>query len=220
MRIVILGPPGAGKGSLASLCHERLALAHLSTGALFREEIARRSPLGKRVNRYVSKGQLVPDKLVVEVMAKKLRNMSTTRFVLDGFPRTKGQAAGFDKVLAKRPRQSLDGVVYLTSPQSLLVRRLSGRRVCGRCGANYHLRTMRPARSGRCDRCKGELIMRKDDQPATIRARLRLDRRMAQPLLNYYREQGLLYPLDGRGLIGGVFSRALKLFRRNGWLKA
>jgi adenylate kinase len=109
--------------------------------------------------------------------------------------------------------------VYLTSPEPLLIRRLSGRRVCQRCGANYHVRTMRPKHSGRCDRCRGRLIIRKDDRPETIRKRLQVDRRAAAPLLAYYRRRKLLYRVDGRGHIETVYRRTLALFRRLGWLK-
>ncbi len=218
MRIVLLGPPGAGKGSLAWLCSERLGLAHLSTGEIFRQEMARNSMLGQRVKRYVTSGRLVPDALVVRVMSSRLGQGALTKgFVLDGFPRTAGQAAGLDRTLTQR-KQPLDGAVYLTSPELLLIRRLSGRRVCSRCGANYHLRTMRPRRTGRCDRCQGALITRKDDQPATIKNRLAIDHRAAKPLLAYYRRHRLLYAVDGRGHIETVFVRAMKLFQRQRWL--
>ena len=217
MRLVLLGPPGAGKGSLATLCETRLGVAHISTGEIFRHEIARGSALGRRVQRYVANGRLVPDALVVKVMAAHL-SLSLLRkgFVLDGFPRTARQAAGLDRVL-RRKGAPLDGAVYLTSPQPLLIRRLSGRRVCRRCGANYHIRTMKPKRAGRCDRCGGVLITRKDDQIETVRKRLAVDRAAADPLLRYYRRRNLLQLVDGRGRIDTVFVRAMRVFRRRGW---
>ncbi|MBI2104594.1 MAG: nucleoside monophosphate kinase [Candidatus Omnitrophica bacterium] len=217
MRIVLLGPPGAGKGSLASLYDIRLGIAHLSTGEIFRQEIARRSALGRRVRRYVLSGRLVPDALVVEVMAARLRRARAAGFVLDGFPRTAGQAQGLDRVLARQWRR-LDAAVYLISPQPLLVKRLSGRRVCSRCGANYHLRTMRPKRAGRCDRCGGRLTVRKDDQPRMIRKRLAVDRKAAAPLVAYYRRRGLLHRVNGVGNVETVYRRTLALFRRHRWL--
>ncbi len=219
MRIVLLGPPGAGKGSLASLYDMRLGTAHLSTGEIFRQEIARHSALGRRVRRYVMSGRLVPDALVVEVMAARLRRARGRGFVLDGFPRTAGQAAGLDRVLARQGRR-LDAAVYLTSPQPLLVKRLSGRRVCSRCGANHHLRTMRPKRPGRCDRCGGRLAVRKDDQPRMIRRRLSVDRKAARPLVAYYRGRGLLYQVNGVGNVETVYRRTLALFRRHRWLSS
>lgn len=219
MRIVLLGPPGTGKGSLAALCEARLGVTHLSPGQIFRQEMARNSALGLRVKRYVTSGRLVPDALVVQVMSAHLGTRTRTRrgFVLDGFPRTNGQAIGLSRVLQRRG-QPLDGAVYLTSPQAVLVRRLSGRRVCARCGANYHIRTMKPKRANRCDRCQAPLVIRKDDQPQTIARRLAVDRRAAAPLLAYYRRQRLLYRVDGAGRIETVFVRAMTLFRRRGWL--
>jgi adenylate kinase len=202
---------------VASLYHARLGIAHLSTGGLFRQEMARRSPLGRRVQRYVASGRLVPDALVIQVMATHLDRRTLRRgCVLDGFPRTAGQAAGLDRLLRQRGAL-LDGAVYLAAPQALLIRRLSGRRVCGRCGANYHIRTMRPQRAGRCDRCHGPLTIRKDDQPATIRNRLAIDRRVAEPLLRYYRRRGCLHPLNASGSPEAVFARSLRLFHRQGW---
>jgi len=219
VRIVLLGPPGAGKGSLASLYRKRLGTPHLSTGQIFREEIARNSALGRRVRAYVTSGRLVPNSLVVEVMAKRLsgRGGSARGFILDGFPRTRAQAAGLDRML-RRNRQELDGAVYLTSPPSLLVRRLSGRRVCARCGENYHIRTMRPKRLGRCDRCNGRLTTRKDDRPETIRKRLSIDRKAAAPLLAYYRQKRLLFFVDGAGHVETVYKRTVGLFQRHGWV--
>lgn len=213
-----MGPPGAGKGSLASLCEQRLSLPHVSTGEIFRQEIARNSPLGRRVRRYVTSGRLVPNALVVQVMAKRLASAElATGYVLDGFPRTAGQAAGLDRVLQRRGT-CLDGAVYLATPVSVLIRRLSGRRVCGRCGVNYHIRTMRPKRPGRCDRCGRRLMIRKDDQPEMILRRLAVDRTTATPLLRYYRRRGLLYRVNGAGALEAAFQRMARLFRRQGWM--
>lgn len=217
MRIVLLGPPGAGKGSLASLYADRLGAPHLSTGEIFRHEIARGSELGKRVKGYVTKGRLVPDGLVVEVMAARLKQAGSEGFILDGFPRTAGQAKGLDRVL-RQANLDLTAAVYLTSPRELLVRRLTGRQVCSKCGENYHIRTMRPKKAGICDKCGGRLTVRKDDEPRTIRKRLALDHKNASPLLAYYKKQGLLYPVNGQGRVETVYDRTLKLFRRKGWL--
>ncbi len=203
---------------MASLCSARLGVAHVSTGEVFRQAIARGSLLGRRVRRYVSGGRLVPDALVVEVMAARLRGAVLARgFVLDGFPRTEGQAIGLDAVLRERGTP-LEGAVYLTSPLSVLIRRLSGRLVCRKCGANYHIRTMPPKEAGRCDRCRGGLVTRKDDRAATIRKRLAIDRRAGRPLLTHYQRQRLLHRLNGAGYIETVFRRALRLFRQQGWL--
>ena len=193
-------------------------MPHVSTGEIFRQEMVRKSALGRRVQRFVTSGRLVPDQLVVQVMAKRLSDACCQRgFVLDGFPRTVGQARGLDAVI-KKAGQPLDGAVYLEAPRALLVRRLSGRRVCSRCGANYHLRTMRPKQPGRCDRCGGALITRNDDLPSTILRRLAIDQAKAAPLLRYYQRQELLHRIDGRGSIERVFVRAIVLCRRQGWL--
>ncbi|MDP3702830.1 MAG: nucleoside monophosphate kinase [Candidatus Omnitrophota bacterium] len=215
---MLLGPPGAGKGSLASLVEKRLHVKHVSTGDIFRQEIARRSVLGRRVCAYVTSGRLVPDALVVSVMAARLsRSQLDCGIVLDGFPRTRGQAQGLDRVLRQR-RRPLDGAVYLVAPLALLVRRLSGRRVCPRCGAIYHVRTMKPKRAGICDRDQARLILRKDDEPQTIRKRLLIDRAASKPLLAYYQRRGVLYRISGAGRLDDTFDRAHVLFVRRGWL--
>ena len=219
MRIVLLGPPGAGKGSLASLVQRRLGVRHVSTGDIFRQEIARRSVLGRRVRGYVTNGRLVPDALVVKVMTARISTAQLDRgLVLDGFPRTQGQAAGLDRVL-KRFGRPLDGAVYLAAPLTLLVRRLAGRRVCPRCGANYHVRTMKPKRPGRCDRCETRLIIRRDDEPETIKKRLAIDQAASKPLLTYYRRRGVLYRINGAGRLDKVFERVRNVCVRHGWLK-
>lgn len=217
MRIVLLGPPGAGKGSLALLCKIQLKLKHLSTGQIFREEMAKGSALGEKVRAFVTNGRLVPDDLVTHVMVARLSAKRYRAFVLDGFPRTQGQAAGLDKAL-ERLHMPLNGAVYITSPQPLLIRRLSGRLVCSRCGANYHVRTMRPKQRGLCDRCSAKLITRKDDQIKTIRRRLAIDHKTCKPLLDYYKKRKVLYRVDGRGRIATVFIRANKLFHRQRWV--
>ena len=217
LRIVLLGPPGSGKGTLAQQFSKRVGLAHLSAGELFRQEILRRSTLGKRVSRYVTSGRLVPDAIVVRVMTKRLsRRLLGQGVVLDGFPRTVGQAQGLDTFLA-HTRHPLDGAIALRCPARALIVRLGGRRICSRCGAIYHVKNMPPKQAGRCDRCGGSLSVRKDDQVATIRKRLAIDRVQSQPLLAYYRQQRRLYRLDGSGSSEQVFRRSMVLFRRQGW---
>jgi len=195
-----------------------MGLTHLSAGELFRQEIRRRSALGKQVSRYVTSGRLVPDAIVVRVMTKRLsRRLLGQGVVLDGFPRTVGQAQGLDAFLA-HTRQPLDGVITLRCPARVLIVRLGGRRICSRCGAIYHVKNIRPKRAGRCDRCGGSLSVRKDDQVATIRKRLAIDRAQSQPLLAYYRQQRRLYRLDGSGSSEQAFRRSMRLFRQQGWL--
>jgi adenylate kinase len=159
----------------------------------------------------------VPDELVVSVMAKQLAPRRATRgLVLDGFPRTVGQAKGLDAVLSGRGL-ALDGAVYLDCPTPLLISRLSGRRVCSRCGKNYHIRTMRPKQAGLCDVCGGALIVRKDDQVNTITKRLVIDRAQAKPLLEFYRQRHVLYRISGSGGVARVFQRLQRLMQQHGW---
>ena len=218
MRVVFLGPPGTGKGSLALLCEQRMGVARVSTGEIFRHEIARKSALGKEVQKFVSTGQLVPDDLVVKVMTKRLASPKFAKgFILDGFPRTAAQAVGLDAALAKR-RIPLRGAVYISSPTSVLVTRLSGRRVCSKCGTNFHIRTMKPKKAGICDLCGSKLVLRADDQPATVRKRLAVAAKTEAPLLSHYKSVKLLHRVDGRGRIEAVYRRTLALFKRLGWV--
>ncbi|MBI4353998.1 MAG: nucleoside monophosphate kinase [Candidatus Omnitrophica bacterium] len=219
LRLVLLGPPGAGKGTLAGILEKELGLAHVSTGEIFRDEIRRKTSLGKTVNRFVTSGRLVPDELVVSVMAGQLARRRKGRgLALDGFPRTVGQAKGLEAFLSDRGL-ALDGAIYLDCPTPLLIARLSGRRVCSRCGSNYHIRTMRPRRSGVCDACGGTLIVRKDDQVNTITKRLVIDRAQATPLLDFYRQHHRLYRVSGSGGAVRVFQRVQRLMQQRGWLK-
>jgi len=202
------------------MLEERLGLVPLSTGELFRQEISRRSALGRRVSRYVTQGLLVPDALVVTVMTSRLTQARLRRgMVLDGFPRTIGQAQGLDRFLERR-RRPLDAAVYLACSSAVLIRRLGGRQVCRACGAIYHVRNMPPKRRGLCDRCGGALVVRQDDRAATIRKRLEVDRGQARPLLDYYARKRRLHQLNGNGSSEQVLTRAMGLFQRQGWVKA
>ena len=217
VRIVLLGPPGSGKGTLAQTLSGHFTLPHLSTGDMFRREIARRSALGRTVQAYVESGRLVPDELVVRVMTKQLTPRMLQRgFVLDGFPRTVGQADGLNRYLTAK-RRPLDGAVYLACSSQVLIRRLSGRRVCKACGAIYHVRNMRPKRAGICDRCGGALITRKDDAVSTIATRLAVDRAKVKPLLAYYRTRRLLFRIDSNETNEKTFRRIQQLFGRQSW---
>lgn len=218
LRIVLLGPPGSGKGTLAQTLSQRFKLPHLSTGDIFRREIARRSALGRTVQAYVESGRLVPDALVVRVMTKQLTARMLQRgFVLDGFPRTVGQADGLNRYLTAK-RRPLEGAVYLACTAKVLISRLSGRRVCKACGAIYHVRNMPPKRSGVCDRCGGALITRKDDAVSTITTRLAVDRAQVKPLLAYYRTRKVLFRIDSNETNQVTFRRIQRLFHRHGWV--
>jgi adenylate kinase len=215
---VLLGPPGSGKGTLAAQLKDALGLAHLSTGEIFRQEVKRKTPLGRKVEQFVSNGQLVPDDVVVAVMTKRLTPTRRRQgFMLDGFPRTVGQAQGLEAFL-RAHRAPLTGVIALACPASRLIVRLSGRQVCPQCGAIYHVDRMPPKRKGVCDQCGNKLTVRKDDHVETIKKRLRIDALEAKPLLSHYRRAKLLHRVDGSGSSQRAFASAMTLFRRQGWI--
>lgn len=206
-RLVMLGAPGAGKGTQAALITARLGVPHISTGDLLRTAIREGSPLGRRVASIVERGDLVPDALVGEVMEERLaRPDAADGFLLDGFPRTVAQADLLDRILARRG-QALDRVVDLSVPEAEIVDRIAGRRSCGRCGAVYHVRNHPPKAAGLCDRCGGALQQRPDDREEVVSGRLRAYREQTAPLTARYRAAGLLAEIDGRGRPEDVFGR-------------
>lgn len=196
MRIVLLGPPGSGKGTQAELLAEKMGFVHYSTGEVFREHIKRRSPIGVKVEGYVVSGKLVPDEIVLEVVEEFLRENAGARIVFDGFPRTLAQAQGLEGLLT-RMGMKLNLVVLIALSDEEVVRRLSSRRQCRVCGKIYNLSFSPPKRDGVCDECGGELYQRDDDREETIRARLRVYQEETSPLVDYYERQGKLVRIDG-----------------------
>lgn len=209
MRIVLLGPPGAGKGTQAKLMQERIGLSHISTGDLLRAAIAERNELGRAAQAYVARGDLVPDTLVIEMIDQHLRQCGGAGcFMLDGFPRNVTQAEALEHLL-RQQHIPLDHVVSLEVGRDELIRRLSGRRTCGRCGAMYHVTLDPPTSAGVCDRCGGALFQRDDDREETIRARLHVYDAATAPLTAFYRARGLLREIDGTGTAAQVLERVL-----------
>ncbi|MEM3078991.1 MAG: nucleoside monophosphate kinase [Thermoproteota archaeon] len=186
MRLVIFGPPGSGKGTYASRLAPRLGVPHISTGDILREEVKSGSELGRSISSYVSNGKLVPDEVVNRVMEKRLSQEDCKRgFILDVYPRTLQQAFFLDRF------SKIDFVINLNVPDEVIVRRLSSRLVCRRCGAIYNRITLPPRVEGVCDKCGGELYQRDDDKPEVVRERIRIYKNEAAPLLEHYRRTGV-----------------------------
>ena len=199
MRVAFLGPPGAGKGTQARDLAKEWGVLHLATGDMLREAVAAGSPLGREAKGYMEQGALVPDDVIIRMMAERLGVADAGRgFILDGFPRTIAQAEALARLL-KDLGQTLDTVVYFDVSEPELLRRLTGRRVCRACGHSYHLTSNPPKRAGVCDACGGELYQRDDDGEATVRNRLEVYRRLTAPLLDYYRQRNLLVTVSGEG---------------------
>lgn len=197
LRTVLLGPPGAGKGTHAKILSERYQVPHVSTGDLLRSQIQKGSPLGKRAKSFIDNGKLVPDELVVEMVRNRLAETDADRgFILDGFPRTVEQAKALDEILEKH-KLELNLVLEFNTSERVIVDRLSGRRACLKCGANYHIRNIPPRRNGICDVCGGPLTQRKDDEPETVRRRLRVYEEQTAPLVEFYKKRKLLRTVNG-----------------------
>ena len=201
MRLIFLGPPGAGKGTQARALAQEWGVPQIATGEMLREAVAAGTPLGREARRIMDTGALVPDDVIVGLIAERLRQPDAARgFILDGFPRTIGQAEALDRLL-KDLGQALDAVVYFEVAEPELLRRLTGRRLCRQCQTAFHLVSAPPNRDGVCDRCGGELYQREDDSEATVRKRLDVYGRQTSLLLDYYRTRGLLTPVNGEGAI-------------------
>ena len=214
VRLVFLGPPGAGKGTQARLLSARYGIPAIATGDMLREAVAAGTPLGKEAKRAMDSGALVPDDVVIGLVGERLdREDAKKGFILDGFPRTVPQAEALGKLLTARG-EVLDRVAALELSEGTLVRRLTGRRVCRQCGTNFHLVSSPPKRAGACDHCGGELYQRDDDTEATVSRRLVVYRRETQPLLDYYRRQGLLSTIPGEGGVDAIFGAIVRAVER------
>ena len=209
VRVLLLGPPGAGKGTQAKLLKEQFGACQVSTGDILRRAAAERSPLGEKAAALMAKGELVPDGLMIDLVAERLRGDDCLAgFILDGFPRTLDQAEGLEAIL-EAMGSGLDCVFSIWVPHNVIILRLEGRRSCKTCGALYHLVSQPPRRIGVCDRCGGELYQREDDRVETIRARLRVYEAQTAPLVDYYRKKGLLKEIDGVGSVEEIRCRML-----------
>jgi adenylate kinase len=210
LRIIILGPPGAGKGTQAKLLSSHYGIPHISTGDIIREEIKRNTALGVKIRGYVERGELVPDEDVIEIVKEKiLLGNCSGGFVLDGFPRTIIQAKALDHILSDMGLR-IDAVINLVVSEEEIVRRISGRRICKSCGATYHLVFNPPKKDLKCNVCGGELYQRNDDMEETVRRRVKVYNIETKPLIEYYEKRGLLINVNGVGDINSVFSEILR----------
>lgn len=198
MILVFLGPPGAGKGTQAKLLSQRMGFLHLSTGDLLREAVKNQTPLGKKAKEYMDRGELVPDELIVQLIEETMPKDGNV--ILDGFPRTVNQALALEEMLRVKGKK-ISKVLFFDVPDEVIIDRLSGRRVCSKCGAVYHVKYNPPKVEGVCDLCGGTLVQRDDDKEEVVRKRLEVYRKQTQPLIEFYQERGIIYKLDaGKGI--------------------
>ena len=206
MKIIMLGAPGAGKGTQAQMIAEKYNIPHISTGDIFRANIKNGTELGKKAKEYMDKGLLVPDELTVQLLLDRVANDDCKNgYVLDGFPRTIPQADVLDNELTKLG-DKVDFAVNVDVPDENIVRRMSGRRACLKCGATYHIEHIPPKVEGVCDKCGSELVLREDDKPETVQNRLSVYHEQTQPLIDYYDKKNILKTVDGTKDMQEVFS--------------
>jgi adenylate kinase len=214
MNIVLFGAPGAGKGTQSTLLVERLGYLQISTGDLFRAAMKGKTPLGVEAQKFVDKGQLVPDSVTIAMVDEVLAKLGSKFFILDGFPRNKAQAEALGGILNKRDLK-IGKAVFLEVPMKELLGRLTGRRVCKACGAVYHIQTKPPKAAGKCDTCGGEVVQRNDDKEEVISTRLQAYEDNTAPLRSYYKDQGIYAEVDGSREAESVFLSVEKVVRRS-----
>ncbi|MSQ31953.1 MAG: adenylate kinase [Dehalococcoidia bacterium] len=204
MNLILLGPPGAGKGTQAINLAKKLGAAHIATGDMFRQAIANGTPIGKKAKEYMDKGVLVPDEVTIQMLLERLGQPdSKNGFILDGFPRNISQAEALDKALSDR-NSTIDAALLIDVKDSELIGRLTGRWVCRTCQTPYNVKSPQPKVQGKCDRCGGELYQREDDKEAVIENRLKVYREQSLPLIEYYSKRGRLKRVSGEQAIGNV----------------
>ena len=210
MRLLLIGPPGGGKGTQAKFLIDHFAIPQISTGDMLRGNLNNNTSMGKKAQKFMNSGQLVPDSIILDMMQKRLTEQDCKNgYILDGFPRTIPQAEGLDYLL-KGVNQQLDHVIVMDVPDNLIITRLSNRRSCKGCGQVYNLIFEPPAIAGKCNNCSKELYLREDDNPATIQQRLTVYHQQTKPVIKYYSDQRLTKVIDSKGTIDEIRSDILK----------
>ena len=213
-RIILMGPPGCGKGTQAKMLEERYSIIQLSTGDMLRAAVREGSTVGLKAKGYMDKGALLPDSIIVDIMRDRLSKPDCSNgYILDGFPRTLGQSEALS-VLSAELKQPLTAVISLDVSDEEVVRRLAGRRQCKDCGTGYHIEFNKPRNAGACDKCGGSLYQRDDDNEKTVRSRLEIYHEQTSPLIAYYKERGLMYMVSGEGSIEDIFREICSLIDR------
>ena len=217
MRIVLVGPPGAGKGTQAAFLAKNLSIPHISTGDLFRANISRQTELGKLAKSYMDAGNLVPDEVTIAMAKDRMEQPDAANgFLLDGFPRNVSQAEALDELLEAENMQ-LDAVLDLEVPEDEVVKRIAGRRICRNDSSHvFHVTYKQPAKEGVCDVCGGELYQRDDDSEETVRTRLEVYHTQTEPIIDYYKAQGLVVTISALGKVEDVTARAMEALKRGG----
>ena len=211
MKLIMLGAPGAGKGTQAKLIADKYQIPHISTGDIFRANIKEGTELGMKAKSYMDAGGLVPDELVIDLVVDRLSwDDAKNGYVLDGFPRTIPQAEALTKALAERG-EKIDAAIDVDVPDENIIERMGGRRACVSCGATYHIVNIPPKEEGKCDVCGADLILRDDDKPETVKHRLEVYHEQTQPLIDYYKAEGVLREVDGTVDMNDVFEAIVQI---------
>ena len=214
MKIIMLGAPGAGKGSQASRIATEYQLPHISTGDIFRANLKEETELGKKAKSFMDKGELVPDDITIAMLLERIHKEDCKNgYILDGFPRTIPQAEALKEALAKK-NEKIDLALDVEATDELIIKRMAGRRTCPACGAIYHIVTLPPKTEGICDRCGADLIQRKDDNEETVKNRLKIYHEITEPLISYYKKEGILEEIDGAEDLDKVFEKVKTIIRQ------
>ncbi|MEM4155955.1 MAG: adenylate kinase [Archaeoglobaceae archaeon] len=214
MNLILLGAPGAGKGTQAKIITDNFKIPQISTGDMLREAVAKGTELGKKAREYMNQGKLVPDEVVIGIVKERLKQKDCENgFILDGFPRTIAQAEALDTMMSELGKK-IDAVININVSEDEIVKRIVNRRICKKCGAIYHLIYDPPKKSGVCDKCGGELYQRDDDKEEVVRERFKVYRKNTEPLIEYYKRKGILYEVDGTKDIEKVKAEILSILNK------